>query len=62
MSLGVGVYKVGGAEKTKAQTGTQTASYYNNTLWSTASKQLRISHEVPLLEASGHPYYSQIKK
>ena len=32
MSLGVGVYKVGGAEKTKAQTGTQTASYYNNTL------------------------------
>ena len=61
MSLGVGVYKVGGAEKTKAQTGTQTASYYNNT-FSTPSKQLRTSHEVPLLEASGHPYYNHIKK
>ena len=44
--------------KTKAQTGMQTASYCNNTLQRTASKQLRIytvSHEVPLLEALGHP-------
>ena len=31
-----------GWEKTKAQTGTQTASYCNNTLRRTASKQLRI--------------------
>ena len=45
------------ARKTKAQKGTQTttASYCNNTLRRTASKQLHISHEVPLLEASGHP-------
>ena len=32
----------GGMGKTKAQTGTQTASYCNNTLRRTASKQLRI--------------------
>ena len=32
----------GGVGKTKAQTGTQTASYCNNTLQRTASKQLRI--------------------
>ena len=32
----------GGLEKTKAQNGTQTASYCNNTLRRTASKQLRI--------------------
>ena len=32
----------GGMGKTKAQTGTQTASYCNNTLQRTASKQLRI--------------------
>ena len=31
-----------GWDKTKAQNGTQTASYYNNTLQRTASKQLRI--------------------
>ena len=47
----------GGKGKTKAKNGTQTASYCNNTLQRTASKQLRIytvSHEVPLLEALGH--------
>ena len=32
----------GGWEKTKAQNGMQTASYCNNTLRRTASKQLRI--------------------
>ena len=49
-----------GMGKTKAQKGTQIASYCNNTLRRIASKQLRIfiSHEVPLLEALGHPQYS----
>ena len=32
----------GGVEKTKAQNGTQTASYCHNTLQRTASKQLHI--------------------
>ena len=36
-----------------AQNGTQTASYCNNTLRKQATAY--ISHEVPLLEASGHP-------
>ena len=43
--------------KTKAKNNMQTASYCNNTLQRTASKQLRIktvSYEVPLLEALGH--------
>ena len=43
----------GGIGKTKAQNGKQRASYCNNTLQRTASK-----HEVPLLEALGHPQYS----
>ena len=41
----------GGMGKTKAQNGTQTASY-----WQQATAY--ISHEVPLLEALGHPQYS----
>jgi len=44
--------------KTKAQTGTPTASYCHNSLRRTASKQLLLSHEVPLPEASGHSLYS----
>ena len=51
----------GGMGKTKAQTGTQTVllqllqqHFAKNCKQATAY----ISHEVPLLEASGHPYYS----
>ena len=44
----------GGMGKTKAQTGTLTASLTKNYKQATAY----ISHKVPLLEASGHPYYS----
>ena len=45
-----------GWEKTKAPNGTQRASYCNNILRRTPSKQLGIlSHEVPQLEALGFP-------
>ena len=45
---------IGKNPSTERHTNKKTASYCNNTLRRTASKQLRISHEVPLLEALGH--------
>ena len=47
-----------GMGKTKAQTRTQTASHCNDTAKNCKQAIVYISHEVPLLEASGHPWYS----
>ena len=45
----------GGMGRNQSTKGTQTASYCNNTLRRTASKQLHICHEVPRARGIGSP-------
>ena len=54
MSLGVGAYKVGGAGQCSTNSKQLQQHFVKNRKQATAY----ISHEVPLVEASGHPNYS----